>query len=139
MEDEVVVSDDMIIEARDVHPELPHLIKSEIHRKSWGHEEWIVNGDLYCGKRLVFTSAGGRTSLHFHAKKHETMWCRLGGFTITVVDTRDATRSDFRLKPGDTLVIPPFSVHRIVALYDDSELMEFSTHHEDSDSYRVEK
>ena len=22
--------------------------------KEWGHEEWIVNNALYCGKKLVF-------------------------------------------------------------------------------------
>lgn len=107
--------------------------------KSWGREEWIVNNDLYCGKRLLFDHAGGRTSLHYHVNKHETMWCRIGGFTITIVDLRDASRSVVRLEQGDSVVIPPNTVHRITATHDGSELIEFSTHHENLDSYRVEK
>ena len=28
--------------------------QGEIHEKAWGHELWIVNHELYCGKLLVF-------------------------------------------------------------------------------------
>lgn len=109
------------------------------HKKSWGHEEWIVNNELYCGKKLVFLKAHGATSLHFHIKKHETMYCLKGRFKITSVDTKTGVPRDFTLSPGESLVIVPMDVHRITALDDNSELIEFSTHHEDSDSYRVQK
>ncbi len=109
------------------------------HDKSWGWEDWIVNNDLYCGKRLHFDHGGGQTSLHYHSKKHETMMCMAGSFSITIVDPLDATRSAFRLTQGDSLVIPPNTLHRITALRDDSDLIEFSTHHEDDDSYRAER
>lgn len=108
----------------------------ERHQKSWGYEDWVVNNDLYCGKLLHFDRAGGKTSLHFHAKKHETMWCTRGSFTIHFVDTNGVPWKS-RLSPGETVVITPLLVHRIEALEDGSELVEFSTHHEDSDSYRV--
>ena len=27
--------------------------------KVWGHEEWIVNNELYCGKKLFVKKGGG--------------------------------------------------------------------------------
>lgn len=115
--------------------------KSDRHcpDKSWGYEEWIVNNDLYCGKRLHFATRGGQTSLHFHAKKHETMFVQQGIFRIVVIDTETAMKIEHDLFQGESLVIPPNTPHRIIAKSDRSVLIEFSTHHEDSDSYRIEK
>ena len=39
--------------------------------------------------------------------------------------------------PGHSILIAPNTKHRFTGL-EDSEIMEFSTHHEDSDSYREE-
>ncbi len=39
--------------------------------------------------------------------------------------------------PGDSVRIRPGTKHRFTGL-EDSEIIEFSTHHEDSDSYREE-
>ena len=39
--------------------------------------------------------------------------------------------------PGHSILIEPNTKHRFTGL-EDSEIMEFSTHHEDSDSYRDE-
>ncbi len=39
------------------------------------------------------------------------------------------------MKPGDALLIPPYTKHRFTGL-EDSEIIEFSSHHEESDSYR---
>lgn len=113
--------------------------------KSWGSEEWVVNNDEYCGKVLRFRP-GTSTSLHFHVLKHETMYCTEGFFEIVLVDPETAQEYSVVLNPGDSLEIPRNQVHRIhacratvdgVDLTDDAVLFEFSTHHEDSDSYRV--
>lgn len=106
-------------------------------KKSWGYEEWIVNNDLYCGKRLHFVKAGGATSLHYHAVKHETMYVEEGGFLIIVVDTETAVQTSVVLAKGQSLEIKPNTPHRIKATTDNSVLIEFSTHHQDSDSYRI--
>ena len=109
------------------------------HPKSWGYEEWIVNNDLYCGKRLHFEVEGGSTSLHLHRDKHETMYVERGRFKITVIDQESVRPEEYTLNEGDSLVIRPMTIHRITALKKLSVLVEFSTHHEDSDSYRVER
>lgn len=111
-------------------------------KKSWGWEEWIVNNELYCGKRLHFTVADGSTSMHFHVRKHETMYVERGVFDIAILDTTVGERVHHVLGPGDSIVIPPNTPHAIRAhgLVDgEAILVEFSTHHEDSDSYRVSK
>lgn len=111
--------------------------------KSWGWEEWIVNNDMYCGKRLHFTVAGGGTSMHFHMRKHETMYIESGTFLITTIDPVKAEKVFHYLNEGESVVINQGTVHRIQCTgfgpKDEAVLVEFSTHHEDSDSYRVEK
>lgn len=106
-------------------------------KKSWGYEEWIVNNDLYCGKRLHFTERGGSTSMHFHVRKHETMYADKGMFCIGLIDTNDASYREVMLHEGESIVIPPLTIHRITSKSDSAVLIEFSTHHEDDDSYRV--
>lgn len=101
-----------------------------------------MNNDLYCGKRLHFTTPPQdnvfpSTSLHFHANKHETMYVESGQFQISVVHTESGGWTHWNLIDGDSIVIPPNTPHRITALKIPSVLVEFSTHHEDSDSYRI--
>ena len=108
-------------------------------QKSWGWEEWIVNNDLYCGKRLHFVQVFGSTSLHFHMKKHETMFVERGRFEITVHETKTGDEKRHDLYEGESIVIVPGTPHRIKAMIADSILVEFSTHHEDDDSYRIMK
>lgn len=109
-----------------------------IHEKSWGHEEWIVNNEWYCGKRLHFTVVDGQTSMHFHKNKHETMFVEQGVFEITTIATKDkGAHRTIHLQKGDSIEIDRLVPHRIRAMIVPSILIEFSTHHEDSDSYRI--
>lgn len=116
-------------------------LKREPHIKSWGYEEWIVNNDLYCGKRLHFEVDDGSTSMHFHMRKHETMYVERGRFQITIIeqDRDDLKPVHYVLNQGDSIVIEPGTIHQIRNLKRNSVLVEFSTHHEDSDSYRVKR
>lgn len=106
--------------------------------KRWGWEEWIVNNEMYCGKRLHFNILEGSTSLHFHALKHETMYVQSGIFEIVTIRTDIGVPTVNYLNAGDSIVIAPLTPHRITALSVPAVLIEFSTHHENSDSYRVE-
>jgi quercetin dioxygenase-like cupin family protein len=98
--------------------------------KVWGREEWIVNNDLYCGKKLV-VERGHRCSVHYHKLKNETFYILSGRLYVELdEDTRV-------LVPGDALDVKVGQRHRFTAL-ETTEFFEFSTHHEDSDSHRVE-
>jgi quercetin dioxygenase-like cupin family protein len=98
--------------------------------KDWGEEHWIVNNDLYCGKKLILRK-GFRCSLHYHKVKHETFYVESGLVQLSIPGGLRIMR------PGDRAVIKPTTVHRFTGL-EDSVIFEFSTHHEDSDSYRIE-
>jgi hypothetical protein len=45
--------------------------------KVWGSEQWIVNGDRYCGK-LLLLMRGWQCSLHRHVVKDETFFVLSG-------------------------------------------------------------
>ncbi len=103
-------------------------MKPERVEKSWGFELFIENCPEYCGKLLVFR-ADGRTSMHYHIKKLETMFLSRGKMLIRFEN------HSVGLKPGDKIQIQRGQKHQLIAI-EDSELFECSTFHEESDSYR---
>lgn len=105
-------------------------------RRKWGHEKWIENLDDYCGKVLVL-DAGKKCSMHYHMNKLETMFLESGRVDIRFRDPESAEDYVVSLYPGDSVRIPRGQQHQIMAVVD-SRLFEFSTKHEETDSYRVE-
>lgn len=117
------------------HPK-PIFLKTQIVTKNWGREEIICNNEEFCGKKLIFNK-GAKFSSHLHYFKREVFLCAQGSVKLITINTEDASKSEHILKIGDIVEIPRLLPHQIIAL-EDSEIIEFSTHHEDSDSYRVE-
>lgn len=106
--------------------------------KGWGYEKWIVNRDDYCGK-LLFMNKGKKLSWHYHEKKTETFYINKGNVVLYYGYSDDIKCAIIQeLSAGDIFHVPTGLRHRLLAL-EDSEIMEFSTHHEDEDSIRVEK
>ena len=97
--------------------------------KVWGKEVWIVNNDLYCGK-ILYINAGACGSLHYHKIKYETFHLRSGHITIRVGDV------EYVMLPGMVIDLPPGTIHQFRASID-SEIWEFSTKHDDEDTYRL--
>jgi mannose-6-phosphate isomerase-like protein (cupin superfamily) len=107
-----------------------------IEPKGWGREIWIANNQLYCGKILEIRK-GKRCSLHYHELKTETFYLRSGRIKLRLKENAKAEKiQEFELRPGDCMDINPGLVHQMEAL-EDSELIEFSTQHFESDSYRL--
>lgn len=106
--------------------------RKEINRvaKTWGYEVWIVN-KTYCGKILVF-NPGSQGSLHLHKNKDETFYLLHGICEIQVADCT------YLLQPGEAIDIPRGVKHRVKALQY-SEIIEFSTTHDDNDTHRLEE
>lgn len=102
--------------------------------KEWGHEEWIVNNELYCGKKLVLKK-GFRCSLHYHKLKDETFYV-ISGKVLFETEYKGENRSRI-LCQGDIAPVPIAMIHRFTGL-ENSEIIEFSTHHREDDSYRLE-
>ena len=97
--------------------------------KAWGKEVWIVNRD-YCGKKLILNK-GFRCSMHHHKNKDETFYILKGKVLLELGENKQI------MLPGESMLVEPHQKHRFTGL-EDSEIMEFSTHHEDEDSYREE-
>lgn len=100
----------------------------EKHEKVWGSEEWIVNNDKYCGK-ILNLNEGYRCSVHHHKKKHETFYILSGK---VLMENNGEARI---MTSGDVQVIELFQKHRFSGM-ELSKIIEFSTHHEENDSYR---
>lgn len=108
-----------------------HIDDLNIYPKVWGYEKWIENNDKYCSKILVLNK-GYQCSLHYHKNKDET-------FLILKGKVRTEVGSDILvMTPGNFIRVLPGVRHRFAGL-EDSEILEVSTHHEESDSYRVEE
>lgn len=97
--------------------------------KVWGEEHWIVNRE-YCGKKMVLRR-GFRCSMHLHRNKDEVFYVIRGRILLEMGD------GERIMGPGDHHHIPPGVEHRFWGL-EDAEIIEFSTHHEEEDSYRVQ-
>jgi quercetin dioxygenase-like cupin family protein len=105
--------------------------------KGWGGEIWIVNNKEYCGKILKFNK-GSKFSMHYHIEKEETFFVSKGKLLLKSINLQNADEYFNEINAGDVVDIPRFAPHQLTAL-EDSEIIEFSTHHEDSDSYRIAK
>jgi len=105
--------------------------KIEEVKKVWGSERWIVNNDFYCGKILTINKMF-RSSLHYHKNKTETFYVIRGQVLLEVDDNA------YMLTPGNAVDVYPGQKHRFTGL-ENSEMIEFSTHHEEEDSYRETK
>ena len=102
--------------------------------KSWGFETIFYNGE-YCSKLLVYLKPIA-SSLHYHPKKHETFYIIDGVFEVEIEGDKRT------MYPGDHVVIPPGTKHRVRALPRftrvASVIAEASTHDDPEDCVRLE-
>lgn len=106
--------------------------------KGWGYELWLVNTDQYCGKILHFV-AGKKCSWHYHLMKDEVFYVNKGRVLISFSYENDINKAvTMVLEEGATFHVNRGMKHQIEAILN-SEIIEFSTRHEESDSYRIIK
>ncbi len=110
--------------------------QGERHEKAWGHELWIINNELYCGKLLVF-KANKQFSMHYHLLKDEAWYISKGKFEYKYINTESAELKSRIVKEGDCIHLMPGQPHQMLALTEGATIFEVSTQHFDSDSYRV--
>jgi quercetin dioxygenase-like cupin family protein len=107
----------------------------EVHEKGWGREIWIANNEKYCGKILEFNK-GAEFSMHYHMLKHETFYILEGKIELRGYDLSDASPRSEVYAQGTVITIPAGNPHKIIAL-EKSRVIEVSTQHFESDSYRI--
>lgn len=114
--------------------------KTKFVEKRWGHEIWFANNEQenYCGKEL-FIEEDCYTSMHFHLDKHEVFYILEGQLHLGLIDTKTGGSSHIILNKGDKYEISQGEPHQLIAHKGSVKLIEASTFHKDSDSYRVHK
>lgn len=110
--------------------------QGEVHEKAWGHELWIINNELYCGKLLVFNK-DKKFSMHYHLLKDEAWYISKGQFLYKWIDTTNAQQKETVVNEGDCIHLMPGQPHQMVALTEGATIFEVSTQHFEHDSYRV--
>lgn len=98
-------------------------------KKKWGKEVWYVNNELYCCK-FLHLDKGKKCSAHYHILKDEEFYILKGKIKLELLGETKI------LKEDQSIRLPPYTIHRFTGL-EDSIILEVSTHHEDSDSYRL--
>jgi mannose-6-phosphate isomerase-like protein (cupin superfamily) len=115
----------------------PNFLNNEIVIKQWGYENIITNNDKYCLKILHFEK-GYKFSMHFHDIKDETWYLQKGKMIFYYIETNTAILKEKYIKEGDIIHIPRLLPHQLLAI-EESDIIEVSTKHYDSDSYRIMK
>lgn len=104
--------------------------------KNWGHEELIVNTDQYCGKKMLIWEQH-RSSIHKHNVKDEVLMVESGLVWFETGDDPEHMVGQW-MSDNQRIRLLPNTWHRFTGMRD-SMLLEWSTHHEDSDSIRHSK
>lgn len=81
--------------------------------RPWGQEIIWAKSDKYVGKLLCITE-GHRLSLQYHQIKHETLSVVKGTCLLHIVENNDTKL--IKLEIGDSVILPPNTVHRIEAM-----------------------
>ncbi len=105
--------------------------------KGWGHELIWATNDKYCGKLLKFNK-DAKFSMHFHAHKDESWYVLDGQFKVVVINTANASQTEYILNSGDVWHNPPLLPHQVICL-EEGTLIEVSTPDSVEDNYRVAK
>ena len=107
--------------------------------KTWGREVWLFNDEKLnvCTKLLEIQKDTG-FHFHFHLEKSESFFCNEG--RVKYFEVNPATReiNSCILEKGNSIFIKKGTIHSLLAL-ENSVVIETSTFHQDSDSYRTHK
>lgn len=92
--------------------------------KPWGWELLYALTEDYAGK-IIFVKEGHRLSLQYHRKKEETMHLFSGSIVFETGDSPSGMKRSV-IRPGQSIHLPPNTLHRIKA-NQDSVILEVST------------
>ena len=113
-----------------------------VSQRVWGTEYWVVNHPLYCGKVFEIYPMS-ESSKHMHKIKNETFMCTDGIIQVETWPEGSDRMGQITVLRGwakDSIDIPAGMYHRF-SNYENTPawVTEFSTHHDDADTYRLEE
>lgn len=105
--------------------------------KVWGEEHWIINEEdsNYCFKKLILDKHY-KCSYHMHKIKSEHFYIQKG--KVFMMIGSDKNYNTYILNIGDLIRIVPGVYHSFIG-FTDSIILEVSTYHRESDSYRLDE
>lgn len=105
--------------------------------KKWGSELWLANNEVadYCGKILTI-KADSHFSLHYHIIKNETFYLDSGDAIVILANPSNGELNYYVLDVGESIDIKVGQAHSVYSK-SGCKLIESSSFHRDSDSYRV--
>jgi quercetin dioxygenase-like cupin family protein len=109
----------------------PHDHDMDYHKKVWGHEIWLANTELYCGK-ILHLKKGYRCSYHYHKKKDEVFYILTGSILL------ELNGEEYFMSAGSAVRVFPGDKHRFTGITD-ATILEISTQHFEDDSFRITK
>ena len=105
-------------------------------KKTWGWEEWLVNNELYCGKRLYNDGQwSSKGNFHYHPIKDETFYILSGTLQLDV-GLENGWINTSMLKEEDVFRVKPTLRHRFRGIGGGCIFIEFATEHREEDSIR---
>lgn len=105
--------------------------------KGWGFEIVFANNEKYCGKLLVFSKAGAKTSLVFHKEKYKSWFVNAGKFKVTFIDVSTGEVKEAILDEGKTADFGALGPHQVEALTDNAIIFEVGTSDYLEDRFRL--
>jgi mannose-6-phosphate isomerase-like protein (cupin superfamily) len=92
--------------------------------KPWGYELLFAHTTKYAGK-VIFVKKGHRLSFQYHEKKDEAIYM-YEGKCLLEIQTENGDMMSKVFNPGESILIPPLTRHRLEAL-EDTTFIEVST------------
>jgi len=112
---------------------------STIVYKQWGREVWVFNDEkLNICTKILELKKGTGFHYHFHLIKEENFYVKKGRVKYFQIEPYTREVEFCTLEEGETFFVKKGAVHSLLAL-EDSEIIETSTYHRDSDSHRTHK
>jgi len=99
----------------------------KIVKKPWGKEIWFAYNKKYIGK-IILINKGHRLSKQYHRFKHETLYTDKGKYLLEISSLKAPKSKSLKvMKEGSIIVIPPKTVHRLEAKFNNVKIIEVST------------
>jgi hypothetical protein len=105
--------------------------------RSWGYEIVFASTESYCGKLLVFPTAGAKTNMIMHKDKSKSWFINAGKFKITFIDVVTGAAQQVVVEEGRTADFAIMSPHMVEALDPNSIIFEVGTADNPDDIFKL--
>jgi len=103
----------------------------------WGYEIVWTSTDKFCGKILVFTKAGNKTSMTMHREKCKSWFINGGRLKMSYINTQTGEMQETEMTEGMTFEAGPMAPYQVECLQDETIVFEVSTPDVLTDNFKI--